>query len=316
MPDHQPVVSLSSCWNSHRHTDGYEMAQEIAALGFPFMELSHGIRLSLVPGILKAVDEGLIRVSSVHNFCPLPPGVVGAAPNLYEPTGRSRQESSLWFRHTLKTLDFARRVGATLMVCHSGSVRFWWRNPELRLDQYREGKDAASLEADAHYRQLRERCLKRLRGKQQAAFRHMVDSYRRIGPLALERGVRIGIENRDGFVELPLDDEMPDLLATLGAPEVFGYWHDSGHAQLKEQLGVITHRHLLERNAERQFGFHLHDVSEEEKDHQPLGTGIIDWPMVRSFVRPHHLLVLELHPRTRARSVSASLNFVHSLINP
>jgi hypothetical protein len=46
--------------------------------------LSHGIRVSLVPGILEAVDAGEIKISSLHNFCPLPMGVTHAAPNLYE----------------------------------------------------------------------------------------------------------------------------------------------------------------------------------------------------------------------------------------
>ena len=55
------------------------MLREMADLGFQYVELSHGVRLSLVPGILRALDEGFIKVASVHNFCPLPVGVMGAA---------------------------------------------------------------------------------------------------------------------------------------------------------------------------------------------------------------------------------------------
>ncbi|MGK0177196.1 MAG: hypothetical protein ACI91V_001073, partial [Lentimonas sp.] len=65
-------LSLSTCWCSGRHTDGYAMIDEMVGLGFKRIELSHGIRVSLVPGILKAIDEKLVEVSSVHNFCPLP----------------------------------------------------------------------------------------------------------------------------------------------------------------------------------------------------------------------------------------------------
>ena len=60
------------------------MLREIRDLGFEYAELSHGIRLSLMPGILDAVDAGEIKISSLHNFCPLPMGVTHAAPNLYE----------------------------------------------------------------------------------------------------------------------------------------------------------------------------------------------------------------------------------------
>ena len=60
------------------------MLQEIRELGFQYAELSHGTRISLLPGILEAVDSGEIKISSLHNFCPLPMGVTYPAPNLYQ----------------------------------------------------------------------------------------------------------------------------------------------------------------------------------------------------------------------------------------
>lgn len=62
------------------------MLQEMADLGFEWVELSHGIKIVLVPGILKAVAEGVVKIASVHNFCPLPTGVMHAAPNHYMPS--------------------------------------------------------------------------------------------------------------------------------------------------------------------------------------------------------------------------------------
>ena len=55
-----------------------------ASWAFEYAELSHGTRISLLPGILDAVDAGEIKISSLHNFCPLPMGVNYAAPNLYQ----------------------------------------------------------------------------------------------------------------------------------------------------------------------------------------------------------------------------------------
>ena len=54
-------LSLSTCWCSSRHSDGYEMVKEMTDLGFRRIELSHGIRMSLVPGILQAVEEGWLK---------------------------------------------------------------------------------------------------------------------------------------------------------------------------------------------------------------------------------------------------------------
>ena len=79
----KPTLSLSTSWCSSRHTDGYAMVQEMAGLGFGHVELSHGIRITLVPGILRAVEEGMVKIGYTHNFCPLPTGVNHAAPNLF-----------------------------------------------------------------------------------------------------------------------------------------------------------------------------------------------------------------------------------------
>jgi sugar phosphate isomerase/epimerase len=302
-------LSISCCWNSHRHEDGYEMVRELVDLGFEYIELSHGVRVTLVPGILQAVDEGLVKISSVHNFCPLPTGITFAAPNLYQPSAPRKVEHHLWFRNTLKTIDFANRVGADLMVIHSGSVPFMFWPPELKLEKMMEGRETPELAQDSAFVALRDKQVRRIRRKQKKFRKQLIRSYRAILPAAKEKGVRLGIENREGFTELPLDDEMRGLLAELGEPEWFGYWHDAGHAELKSRLGVFPHRQLLEENHERQFGFHLHDVSTSEKDHQPLGSGVIDWNMVRTYIKPEQILVLELNPRLKTSEVAQSRDF-------
>src|SRR6202453_3777906 len=101
------MYSFSTCWNSHRHIDGRAMLREIRDLGFEYAELSHGIRVSLMPGIMEAVDAGDIKISPLHNFCPLPMGVNHAAPNLYEFSSERPRDQELALRHTLKTLEFA-----------------------------------------------------------------------------------------------------------------------------------------------------------------------------------------------------------------
>jgi hypothetical protein len=55
------MYSLSTCWNSHRHTDGRALLREIRDLGFTHAELSHGTRISLMPGILDAVPRAKCR---------------------------------------------------------------------------------------------------------------------------------------------------------------------------------------------------------------------------------------------------------------
>src|SRR2546426_4516687 len=117
-----PMYSFSTCWNSHRHTDGRAMLQEIRELGFEYAELSHGTRISLLPGILEAVDAGEIKISSLHNFCPLPIGVNYSAPNLYQFSAERPRERELAQRYTFKTMELASRVKAPVIVLHLGSI--------------------------------------------------------------------------------------------------------------------------------------------------------------------------------------------------
>jgi sugar phosphate isomerase/epimerase len=306
--------AISSCWNSHRHEDGHAMLRELAGLGFEYVELSHGTRLTLVPGILKGLEEGVVKVASVHNFCPLPVGIMGAAPNLYEPSAASRRERILWVHSTLRTIDFARRVDCDRIVLHSGRVRFLWRDPEPAFDAaYKaytarvEGADEGAGEA---FKAAREKGLKRLRRNRAGYMRRLRESYGLVAEHAREAGVKFGVENREGFCELPLDEEMDALLESLAEHEVFGYWHDAGHAQLKERMGLLEHKAFLEKLRPRLLGFHLHDVSVEDRDHQTPGSGVIDWSHIAPQVREGDVVVMELSPRLKPEEIRAGRAFL------
>src|SRR5579863_10073377 len=116
------MYSFSSCWNSHRHTDGRAMLHEIRDLGFEYAELSHGTRISLLPGIVEAVEAGEMKISSLHNFCPLPIGVNNSAPNIYRLSAERPQERENAYRYTRKTIEMAARLKAPLVVIHYGSL--------------------------------------------------------------------------------------------------------------------------------------------------------------------------------------------------
>jgi sugar phosphate isomerase/epimerase len=139
------MYSLSTCWNSKRHTDGRAMLREIRDLGFEYAELSHGIRLGLVSGILEAVDAGEIKISSLHNFCPLPLGLNHASPNLYEFSDERPRQRELAVKYTLKTLDFAQRVKAPAIVLHLGSMEMKDYTEKLGAMLERGGKKNAQI---------------------------------------------------------------------------------------------------------------------------------------------------------------------------
>src|ERR1039457_7017396 len=168
------MYSFSTCWNSHRHTDGRAMLREIRELGFEYAELSHGIRISLMPGILEAVGAGEIKISSLHNFCPLPMGVSHAAPNLYEFSAEKDYERELAIRYTLKTFEFAGRVKAPAVVLHLGS---------MELKDY-TGKLTGMLERDGEkspkYEKLRAEAAANREAKKGKAVERVYDTVRKL----------------------------------------------------------------------------------------------------------------------------------------
>src|SRR4051812_35947525 len=117
-----PQISFSTCWNSGRHTAGEDMLKEIVDLGFSHIELGHGIRISLMPGIQKMFEAGEVTFSSLHNFCPLPVEVMQASPDCYKFSAGTSRERERAIKQTLQTIDFAERLGAPFVVLHCGDV--------------------------------------------------------------------------------------------------------------------------------------------------------------------------------------------------
>jgi sugar phosphate isomerase/epimerase len=310
----KPVLALSSCWLSHRHQDGYAMLQEMAALGFEWVELSHGIRITLVPGILRGVEEGIVKVASCHNFCPLPTGIQHAAPNLYMPSTKDARERDQWLRHSKRTVDFAQQVGARNIVMHLGSVEFFWSNPGRKLDTYAEAHPDTDLTKDESYQKLLAKAVAKLRDRKAVYWENVRAGLAELLPYAKAKAVALAFENREKFEELPMDEDHGELLASLPADALAGYWHDTGHAHIKETAGLLNHREHLAKNAPRALGFHLHDVSADGHDHQPIGSGKIDFAMVSEFWRDDHELVLEFSPRLTVEDVLVSKQRVEELI--
>jgi sugar phosphate isomerase/epimerase len=300
------MYSLSSCWNSNRHTDGRAMLREIRDLGFGYAELSHGIRISLLPGILEAVAAGEIKISTLHNFCPLPIGVNHAAPNLFKFTSLDARERENAYRHSIKTIETAARLEAKLVVLHMGCIDMKDYTDRL-IDMVAKGERESPK-----YQKL---CLELEEKREQKKERHVQlagDMLRRLLEQAHRYGIKLGVENREALEEIPLESDFPFFFREFDDPLVC-YWHDTGHAQIKENLGFIQHAMHLESMADRLAGFHIHDVQFPGQDHCPPGSGMIDYAALKPFVRPEHIKVFELSPAVPVEHVQTSVAHLKSI---
>lgn len=241
-------------------------------------------------------------------------GVFQAAPNFFQPSSPDPRERDQWLRQTKRSIDFAAQVGASLLVCHLGSVRYFWLEPDRRMQAYRKAHPGAVKAGDKVYRAIVDRTLLRFRKRMAPYWQRTQDSVRAVLDYASQKKVRLGLENRERFEELPVDADFPDFLASMPLPSPAGYWHDTGHAHLKEGMGLIDHRGQLEANASRLLGFHLHDVDSSGRDHQAIGSGEVDFEMIGSFWRPEHLFVIELSPHVSVDGVLSSKARVEAML--
>lgn len=274
------------------------MLEQAAQLGFNRVELGHGIPFSLWPGVRKALRRGIVQVVSVHNFCPVPIGC-SLSPNAYEFSDPDPRRRARAVTHTLETLDSAAEVGASTVVLHLGSLPRLLRYDRIILDQMKRGRWGsrtfcrAKVAAFSACTQAWATTWPRIR-----------DCLLQLVEPARQRTLRLGLENREVAAEFPLDDFWETILADL-PEDVFGHWHDFGHAARKEASGFLSHLALLRRRAPRLLGCHLHDFTPPHHDHLLPGQGTLDFNALWSAIPPGTIFVLELSPRLTAQDIEA-----------
>ena len=139
-----------------------------------------------------------------------------------------------------------------------------------------------------------------------AHLQRVKDCLRRIVEHAASKNVRIALESRRGYEEIPSERELPSLLDELNSGQV-GYWHDFGHSQIKENLGFIDHAEWLGAVGSRAFGCHVQDCVWPAKDHEAPFTGGIDFDKLVPLLPTNCLFVWEMSPNKTADAIRQSV---------
>ena len=150
---------------------------------------------------------------------------------------------------SFQTIDFAKRLGAPLVVMHLGRVP---------IDPYTD-KLVEMAEAGEHLsRKYVKLKLKAVSEREKKAptlppAGKGVPAAR--GGLRVQRWeYKLGVEGRQCYEEIPTEEEITPLLDEINAPEIVGYWHDFGHLQIKENVGFVDHAEWLAHISPRMFG--------------------------------------------------------------
>lgn len=277
------------------------MILELQDCGFDRIELGHGIRLSLMHGIQKLYDKGRVQFSSLHNFCPLPVEITHASPDCLQFSSFRDEERERAVKQTCLTIDFAERLGAPLVILHCGHVPMQPITARL-AELAGTGRHLSPQYAHAKLRAVQRR--EKIAPKYLDRVR---DCLKRISEYAASKEVRLGLEGRQAYEEIPTPREFEALLPEFDSKTV-GYWHDIGHLQIQHNLGFVDHAEWLAKINPRMFGCHLHDVTWPALDHRaPFTGGTVDYDKLIPLLPKNCLFVWEMSPRRKREEITESL---------
>jgi len=301
------TLAISTSWNAYRFDDGEKLLFEISQLGFKAIELSFNLERRILEEIADSSRRLKIDIVSLHNYCPIPEGLnrKEALPDFYSLASLNKEERFLAVKYAKGSIDTAGRLGAKTVVLHCGRVEIPDYTRQL-INLYNQGKKNSAEFLELKEKMSCERALDAAKFLAQALV-----SVDELNAYAKLKGVLLGIETRFYHREIPNIDEIGIILDKFKNSQVF-YWHDTGHAQLMENLGFLKHGDFLERYGGRLIGVHLHDILGCQDHLAPL-EGKIDFAILKPYLKPGTLKVIEAHHPATAETVIKSRNFISQL---
>ncbi|MCL7453492.1 MAG: sugar phosphate isomerase/epimerase [Anaerolineae bacterium] len=291
-------IALSTMWAVGRFPDLAGFFDAGRELGFARFELNHAIDSAMLAGL--SLDG---TITGIHEPCPADISTAELSRRNWLISAPDEKDRRRGVLATRRSIDLAYALGAPAVIVHPGRVDVDPALESALVDLHKAGR-SSQPEYDQTKARLMAARTARARTNMQSVRRSLIE----LAGYAAHRGIRLGLENRFHYREIPLPDELEELL-DLGLGQAVGYWHDIGHAQVLEHLGFDPHEEWLRRFADRMIGVHLHDVV-GVTDHLPAGSGEVDWAMVRGYLPAGVLRTCEFQSSHPPQQVAAGLHWL------
>ena len=119
-------------------------------------------------------------------------------------------------------------------------------------------------------------------------------------------GLTLVVENRSDFESIPTERELLALLRRFDSSHL-RYWHDFGHAQMRESLGLLDHAQWLQEIAPFAAGAHLQDARWPDEDHLVPFEGEIPFDQLVPLLPSSLPYVLELSSQATPAAIQAAV---------
>ena len=206
------------------------------------------------------------------------PGIVSEGhPEIFTLASEDKRVREAAVKYTTKTIYFAAEMGAKLVVLHCGNVDMKHETRKL-LEMCQRGKRLSNSYEKAKLNVMLKR-EKRVKNH----LIHLQDGLEMLTPVLARTGIRLGLENLPSWESIPTEIECIRLIENIGR-DYLCYWHDIGHAQIKENLGFHNHLGSLSKLQPYLGGMHIHDVVAPAQDHLIPSMGNVDFNAFRQFL--------------------------------
>ena len=292
-------VALSTMWSFGLFNHLAEFFSAGQKLGFDQFELNHQVNSQMLNGI----DLSRFRFTSVHEPCPSDISTKNLKARNWLVSAVDEDCRQQGVRAARRSIDLASEIGARVIVVHLGRVDVDAQIERKLWDLF----EAGQVETPG-YDALKEDIIAARAAQAEANLDAVQRSLVELAEYAGRAGIRLGLENRYYYLEIPLPHEM-DMLLEMADDDRLGFWYDVGHAQVFEHLGFYSHETWLQRYAPHMLGIHLHDVV-GLRDHLAAGLGEVDWEMVASYLPEDVLRVCEIRGHNSPEQVTAAMQFL------
>jgi sugar phosphate isomerase/epimerase len=292
-------ASLSTMWAIGRFRELGSFFEAGQQLGFEAFELNHQVDSRMLDGL----NLGRYRISGVHEPCPshLPVATLKARDWLVSSDDEDNRKQAVSIAR--RSIDLAEALGAPVVVLHAGQVDIDPERERALWDLYEAGQAGTP-----RYHDMKADLVTARASVAEQNLAAAVQSVAELAKYANGLGIRLGLENRYHYLDIPLPDELDSLLEAVGhGPN--GFLYDVGHAQALNNLGFVAHEEWLQRQASRIIGVHLHDIRGLE-DHGAAGRGEVDWDMVARYLPRDAVRTVEVHASNTPEQIAASLQFL------
>jgi len=291
--------ALSTMWGIGRFAGLGAFFSAAEGLGFRRFELNHGVDSAM----LEAAALDGRRIDSIHEPCPADISTAELKRRNWLVSAPLEADRQAGVAAVRRSVELAHRLEAPVVIVHAGRVDADPQAEQRLVELYEQG--AAGTR---QYALARERLVSARAAAAGDNLRSVRRSLEELADCAAPLGIRLALENRFHYLDIPLPQEMEELLG-LGWGDTVGYWHDVGHAVKLEALGFDSLQRWLGSFGSAMIGVHLHDAM-GIRDHLAPGLGQVDWPRVARLLPAGALRTCEFGSFNSPDQVAAGLELL------